>query len=99
MLLLSPGSKVWVYHEPVDLRKSYNSLCGYVEQELYKNARSGDGFVFINRNKTLAKVLWWDRTGWCLLLKKLSAGRFRISGRKDIKELEINNFRMFFDGI
>lgn len=98
-MLFSPNQKVWVYHEAVDLRKSYNSLCGYVEQELLKDARSGDGYVFINRTKTLAKVLWWDRTGWCLLLKRLSTGRFRVSGKQDLRELEINNIRLFFDGI
>lgn len=98
-MLLSVSSKILVYHEPIDLRKSYNSLCSYVEQELKKDAHSGEAYVFINRDKTLAKVLWWDRTGWCLLLKKLSTGRFRVSGKKDVKELEINHVRLFFDGI
>ena len=98
MRLPSPIGALFVYHEAVDLRKSYNSLCREVE-ELGMTARSGDGYVFINRRRTLAKVLWWDRTGWCLLLKKLSSGRFRVSGKKVLKELEINGIQMFFDGI
>lgn len=92
-----PG-ELWVYHEAVDLRKSYNSLCREVEI-LGRIPRSGDGYVFINRSKTLAKVLWWDRTGWCLLLKKLSSGRFRVSGQNALRKLEINGIQMFFDGI
>lgn len=98
-MLPSPVGALWVYHAPVDLRKSYLSLCAVVEQELKHEVQSGDGYIFINRNRTLAKVLWWDRTGWCLLLKRLSASRFRVSGKNEVKELHIGNARIFFDGL
>lgn len=92
-----PVKRVWVYHGVVDLRKSYLSLQMVVEQELGKDAFSGDAFLFVNRNKTLAKGLWWDRTGWCLFIKKLSTGRFRVSGREDLREL--SNLQRFLDGL
>jgi transposase len=98
-MLPSPSGKLWVYHGPVDLRKSYYTLKTLVEKELSRDALSGDGFVFINRQKTLAKVLWWDRTGWCLLLKKLSAGRYRVRDEGIAKELEKMYARRFFDGL
>jgi transposase len=98
-MLIEPEGKLWVYHAPVDLRKSYYSLSRLVEKELSKESLSGDGFIFINRQKTLAKVLWWDRTGWCLLLKKLSTGRFRIREEGVLKELEKIQVRRFFDGL
>ena len=92
-----PSERVWVYHAATDLRKSYRSLRAVVENELGRNASNGDAFVFVNRSRTLAKVLWWDRTGWCLLLKKLSAGRYRISESGKLRSLE--NERLFFDGL
>jgi len=98
-MLPSPSSTVWVYHAAVDLRKSYKSLGAVVKEELKRNAKSGEAYVFVNRRKTLAKVLWWDRTGWCLLIKRLSVGRYRISGRSQVKELELGNMRVFFDGL
>jgi transposase len=98
-MLPSPSGKLWVYHSVVDLRKSYRSLCEVVEHELKTDAQSGDGFIFINRQKTLAKVLWWDRTGWCLLLKRLSGSRFRVSDGKLVRELEVGKMRVFFDGL
>ena len=98
-MLPQPSGKLWVYHAPVDLRKSYYSLTRLVEKDLLKDALSGDSFVFVNRQKTLAKVLWWDRTGWCLLLKKLSSGRYRIGENSLIKELEKMHVRRFFDGL
>jgi transposase len=98
MSLPSP-EKLWVYHEAVDLRKSYLGLCKILEQDLKRESKSGEGFVFVNRNKRLAKVLWWDRTGWCLFLKKLSASRFRVSGNQEIISLELSKVRFFFDGM
>lgn len=98
-MLPSPTGNVWIYHAPVDLRKSYRSLCAVVEQELRRNAKNGDAFVFINRRRTLAKTLWWDRTGWRLLIKRLSAGKFRVSGREEVKELQLGGRRIFFDGL
>ena len=99
MPLLSPSGRLWVYHSAVDLRKSYRSLSALVEHELFQQAQSGDGFIFVNRNKTLAKVLWWDRTGWCLLLKRLSGGRYRVGNSSKLLELENSKVRVFFDGL
>ena len=88
-----------MYQGAVDLRKSYTSLSTLVRQEFKLNAESGDGFIFVNRRKTLAKLLWWDRTGWCLLLKKLSTGRYRINDTSKLMELENIRVRVFFDGL
>lgn len=98
-MLPEPNGKLWIYHAPVDLRKSYYSLKSLVEKNLSKDALSGDAFVFVNRQKSLAKVLWWDRTGWCLLLKKLSAGKYRIGEKEVLIELEKIHSRRFFDGL
>lgn len=98
-MLPTPTGTVWVYHKAIDLRKSYRSLCATVEQELSRSAHDGSAYVFVNRRRTLAKVLWWDRTGWCLLLKRLSAGRYRVSGKEELRELQLSGTRIFFDGL
>jgi transposase len=38
--------------------------------------RSGTLFVFINRNKTMVRSLIYDGTGFWLMTKRLSKGRF-----------------------
>lgn len=99
MSLPAPSGKLWIYQSAVDLRKSYNSLSTLVSLDLGMNPESGDGYIFINRRKTLAKLLWWDRTGWCLLLKRLSAGRYRVADNSQLLELENIRVRAFFDGL
>ena len=90
---------LWVYHQAVDLRKSYLGLCSLLENELSRDSKTGAGYVFVNRTKTLAKVLWWDRTGWSLFLKKLQTGRYRVSGNEQLTTLKIEKRIYFFDGL
>jgi len=68
--------RVHVYGRPVDMRKSYDGLYALTRQELGQDPLSGRLFVFINRRATQMKVLYWDRTGFCLWAKRLEAGRF-----------------------
>jgi len=67
---------VHVYGRPVDLRKSYAGLYALTRQERGQDPLSGRLFVFINRRATQRKVLYWDRTGFCLWAKRLEQGRF-----------------------
>jgi transposase len=68
--------KVYLCREPVDMRKSFNTLSAVVEQAMGREVLSGELFAFINKKRKRAKVLWWDGTGLCLLAKRLEDGRF-----------------------
>jgi len=98
-MLPQPLGKLFLYNSVVDLRKSYVGLCIIVKEELKRDLDEGDAFVFVNRRKNLAKVLWWDRTGWCLLIKRLTVGRFRCKKSKELSEIRIAGVRYFFDGM
>jgi transposase len=68
--------RVFVYREPVDMRKAYDTLTVLVEGSMEKRLLSGDVFVFIGRTQKRAKALYFDGTGLCLLCKRLETGRF-----------------------
>ena len=51
---------VWAYPQPCDLRKGHNGLSGLVVTEFEADLLSGDFFIFVNRRRTLCKVLLWD---------------------------------------
>jgi transposase len=55
--------RVWAYPEPVDLRRGFNGLMGIIESQLRLDPLGGDIFLFVNRRRTIAKVLLWDGTG------------------------------------
>ena len=68
--------RVFVYREPVDMRKAYDTLAALVEGPMKKSLLSGDIFVFIGRTRKRAKALYFDGTGLCLLCKRLETGHF-----------------------
>ena len=74
--------RVFVYREPVDMRKAYDTLGALVEGPMKKSLLSGDVFVFIGRRRKRAKALYFDGTGLCLLCKRLSTGHFAAPWRR-----------------
>lgn len=55
-----------LYGRACDMRKSFNGLSGLVSNELGRNPLSGEVFIFINRNRTLIKLLHWEPGGFVL---------------------------------
>lgn len=66
---------VYAFGEPVDMRKSFNTLSALVAA-LGKDVLSGHFFLFVSRDRKRAKVLFFDGTGLCLFAKRLEKGRF-----------------------
>ena len=69
--------RVFVYREPVDMRKAYDTLSALVEGPMRQSLLSGDVFVFIGRTRKRAKALYFDGTGLCVLYKKLQGRSLR----------------------
>jgi transposase len=67
---------VYAYRTPVDMRKSFDTLTALIAQGLGRDVMSGDMFLFVNRTRRRAKVLFWDGTGLCLFAKRLAKGNF-----------------------
>jgi len=77
MLTLPSCVRVYMAAEPTDMRRSFDRLASTVEGVFGFNVTEGHLFVFINRRGDQAKCLFWDRTGLCILHKRLEAGTYR----------------------
>lgn len=77
MLNLTPAVRVFVAAEPIDMRGSFDALAGAVRR-LALDPLDGHLYVFVNRRRRLAKVLWFDRSGYCVLAKRLERGTFQL---------------------
>lgn len=73
-----PDVKVYIATQPADMRKSYDGLAHIVKQEMKHDVLSGSLFVFFNRRCDRVKVLYWDRNGYCLWMKRLEKGLFKL---------------------
>ena len=81
MLTLPSAVKVYVATDPIDCRKSFDGLSTAVSAVLGADPTSGHLFVFFNRRGNQCRILFWDRTGYCVLAKRLARGSFHLAAR------------------
>jgi transposase len=67
VLTLPPSVRVYVAAQPTDLRKSFDGLSAAVAETFGQDPLCGHLFVFRNRRGDQIRVLFWDRTGYCIL--------------------------------
>ena len=92
--------RVWLYTCPTDMRKSFDGLSALVRNALQEDPTSGHLFVFINRKRTQMKVLYFDRSGYCLWSKRLERGRFQSCSSGDDKALlSWTQLKLLLEGI
>ena len=92
---------VWAYGAPVDLRKGFDGLSGFVSQRLGQDPVSGDCYLFVNATRKRAKVLLWDGTGLCIYAKRLERGRFACLWRgaeTHVVRLTMSELQLFLEG-
>ena len=56
----------YLYDQPTDMRKSFNTLGALVVAQMRLTLQSGAGFIFINKRKTHLKMLTWEGDGFSL---------------------------------
>jgi transposase len=77
MLSFSPTVRVFVAVAPLDMRGSFDALAGAVRR-LGLEPTDGHLHLFLNKHRRIAKALWFDGSGWCVLGKRLETGSFQL---------------------
>lgn len=92
--------RVQLYGQPVDMRKSFDGLYALAPHGMGLDPLSGQLFVFVNRRATQIKVLYFDRSGFCVWAKRLEAGRF-ISDWHAVRsrEMDWTALKLLLEGI
>ncbi len=68
---------IYLHRLPVDFRKSINGLSVLVQETMQLSPFSPALFVFGNRQRDKIKILFWDKTGYCLFYKRLEKHKFK----------------------
>ncbi len=76
MIHLHHQTPIWLAVQPVDFRKGMDGFVAVCRDVLAQSPQNGHYFVFINRNHSRIRVLSYDGTGFWLMTKRLSQGRF-----------------------
>lgn len=77
---------VFLHRDPVDMRKSIQGLCEIVQLEGMGEWMRPSLFVFSGKRRSAIKILYFDRSGFCLWQKKLDREKFPWP-KRDFREV------------
>jgi len=75
----SAGVSIYFAVGSVDLRCSFDRLAAVAREQLGRDPMSGALFIFAGRRgRDRVKILFWDRTGYCILYKRFERHAFVV---------------------
>lgn len=83
MLSLPPTVRIFLATAPADMRRGFDGLAQLVREALPQDPLSGHLFVFLNKRRNRIKILYWDRDGYAIWMKRLERGVFRFPEAPD----------------
>ncbi len=96
-----PPGGIWLAVEPADMRRSFDGLCGLVTSHPVGNPAGGRWYVFVNRRRTMVKILGFEHGGYFIWAKRLERGLFAspaTPGRRSVS-LSRTGLSALLDGI
>ncbi|MGC2967750.1 IS66 family insertion sequence element accessory protein TnpB [Paraburkholderia aspalathi] len=92
--------KVFLQREPIDFRAGTNSLVALVEQSMQLDPFARAVFAFHNRRRNRVKLLFYERTGFWLMLRRLEQDHFVWPRRPQaVIELTTEQLHWLLEGI
>lgn len=100
MFRLASDLRVYLHRDPIDFRAGINSLAILVEETMQLDPFSLAVFGFCNRRRDRIKLLFYDRSGFVMVLKRLGQDRFHWPRRHEtIVTLTSEQLHWLLDGI
>lgn len=101
MIHLTAATPILIATKTVDFRKGIDGFKAVCQNELQCDPQSGTVFVFLNRNKTMIRVLVYDKNGYWLMTKRLSKGRYQNwpLGQSAVLSYQAHTLRQLLTGL
>ncbi|MBY5959404.1 IS66 family insertion sequence element accessory protein TnpB [Membranicola marinus] len=91
--------RYYLYNRPVDMRKSFNTLCGVVRHQMDLELEENVGYIFINKRTTHMKVLFWEGDGLSIYFKRLEQGTFEHPDQGPDYRISYEKLMLILQGI
>jgi transposase len=99
-MYLKRNRTIYIVAGITDMRKQINGLSAIVQEKKSNEIFSGSYFVFMGKTRRVMKLLYWDRTGFCMWIKRLEEESFPwTTKRQGVVEIEREKFKLLMRGI
>lgn len=94
--------KIFIHRDPVDMRKSISGLSVIVDQQMGLDLQSNSLFIFCNKRRTHLKMLYFDKSGFALWLKRLESSKFpwaKGTMSNEAIDISADDLSLLLDGV
>jgi len=91
-----------IYLQPgvTDMRKHINGLSAWVQERMGQDVFDGSLFLFCSRDRKRLKILYWERNGFCLWVKRLEKDKFPWpQDQEEAFRIRLEELKMLLSGI
>ena len=81
----SDVKSIYLCSKRVDFRKQIDGLVGLIEFEFNHDVIDGSLYVFVNARKDKLKVIYYDGSGFWMLVKRMEKGKFQNEFNEALK--------------
>jgi transposase len=102
MLHLNTSTVYYWYHGAVNMRCSFDALCGLVSQHGQANILQGGVYIFVNKKRNQIKLLTWEGDGLAIYYKRLEKGVYElpsISANSGSATIDAVHLQLILQGI
>jgi len=78
LIHLCANTPIWIATDAQDFRKGIDGFACLCRSQLKQDPANGCIFVFINRSKTMIRILAYEENGFWLMTKRLSLGKYQL---------------------
>ncbi len=75
-MLMIDEAKILFYSDPVDMRKSIDTLCVLIAETLHQNPTDGTLYLFRNRQGNKLKIIYYETNCFTIWYRRLEKGRY-----------------------
>lgn len=74
---VSEVKSIYICSKKVDFRKQIDGLVTFIEFEFGQDVIDGSLFIFVNGYKNKIKMIYYDGSGFWMLVKRMEKGKFK----------------------
>jgi len=83
-----------------DMRKQINGLSAIAQAKQPEEVFSGSYFIFLGKTKKVMKILYWEKNGFCMWIKRLEEETYPWTRKQNgVIEIERDKFKLLIMGI
>ena len=91
---------IYIKSGSTDMRKQINGLTIQVQEVMELDPFSEALFMFCNKKRKLLKIIYWERNGFWLFLKRLEKDKFPWpDNREEVEKITREELEMLLGGI